>query len=163
MQKLVTTIDTFSEYIGKIAATVLLLLTLLIVYDATARYLFSTGSLMLQELEWHLFDVVILFSVAYTLKYNQHVRVDIFYQNMSKKAKRKVGQIGTLFMVLPFSLLMIYVGLDFVQLSFSQMDGSPNAGGLPLRFLVKSLIFLGFLFLSLQAISDYIKLQGDKA
>lgn len=163
MQKTVLFLDTLTRYVGKLAALVLLLLTLLIVYDAVARYLFSTGSLMLQELEWHLFDIIILFSISYTLKYNQHVRVDIFYQNMSEKMQKRVGQIGLLFMVLPFSLLMLYVGLDFVYLSFTQMDGSANPGGLPFRFLVKGLIFLGFLLLCLQALSELLKLRGDKS
>jgi TRAP-type mannitol/chloroaromatic compound transport system permease small subunit len=159
---LIKKIDLLTEWVGKLSSLVLLALSLLIIYDAFARYLFSTGSLMLQELEWHLFDIIILFSVAYTLKYNQHVRVDIFYQKMSAKAQRRVGQVGLIFMVLPFSLLMVYVGLDFVQISFAQMDGSPNAGGLPLRFLVKGLIFLGFAFLTLQAISEFLQLkEGD--
>lgn len=161
MQKIIKPIDTITEFIGKIAAVVLLLLALLIVYDAVVRYLFSSGSLMLQELEWHLFDIVMLFSVAYTLKYNQHVHVDIFYQKMSQKRQKLISQVGIVLIVLPFSLLMVYVGLDFVQISFAQMDGSPNAGGLPLRFLVKSLILLGFLFLSLQAISELFKLRMD--
>jgi len=162
MKKVISNIDNLTENIGRLAALVLLALAALIVYDAVVRYLFSSGSLMLQELEWHLFDVVILFSVAYTLKYNQHVRVDIFYQKMSDKQQKLVGQIGIILMVLPFSLLMIYVGLDFVAISFAQMDGSPNAGGLPFRFLVKSLIFLGFAFLTLQALSELFKLQEDK-
>ena len=162
MKKVISKIDSLTENIGKLAALVLLALAALIVYDAVVRYLFSSGSLMLQELEWHLFDVVILFSVAYTLKYNQHVRVDIFYQKMSKKQQKLVGQVGIILMVLPFSLLMVYVGLDFVQISFAQMDGSPNAGGLPFRFLVKSLILLGFSFLTLQAISELCKLHEDK-
>jgi TRAP-type mannitol/chloroaromatic compound transport system permease small subunit len=162
MQKVIKKIDLLTEFIGRLSAMVLLALAALIVYDAFARYLFSTGSLMLQELEWHLFDVIILFSVAYTLKYNQHVRVDIFYQKMSPKLQKCVGQVGLIFLVLPFSLLMVYVGLDFVQISFAQMDGSPNAGGLPLRFLVKSLIFLGFVFLTLQAVSEFFQLkEGD--
>ncbi len=162
MQNLIKKIDVLTEIIGKLSAVVLIILALLIVYDASARYLFSTGSLMLQELEWHLFDIVILLSVAYTLKYNQHVRVDIFYQKMSPRLQTRIDKIGLIFLVLPFSLLMVYVGLDFVQISFSQMDGSPNAGGLPMRFLVKSLILLGFLFLTLQAISEFLQLQEDK-
>ena len=155
------TIDSFIEYIGKIAALVLLLLTSLIVYDAIVRYLFSSGSLMLQELEWHFFDLIILFSIAYTLKYNQHVRVDIFYQKMNPKLQRRIGEIGLIMMVLPFSLLMLYTGLEFLLISLSQMDGSPNAGGLPLRFIVKSLIFFGFLFLILQSISEFLKLRQE--
>ena len=161
MNKLHKNIDRLTEIVGKLSAMVLLALTVLIVYDALARYLFSTGSLMLQELEWHLFDIIILFSISYTLKYNQHVRVDIFYQKCSLKFQKRIGQVGLILMVLPFSLLMVYVGLEFVLISLHQMDGSPNAGGLPLRFLVKGLIFLGFLFLTLQAIGEFLKLKGD--
>lgn len=161
MQNIIRKIDTLTEFIGRLSAIVLLSLALLIVYDASARYLFSTGSLMLQELEWHFFDIIILLSIAYTLKYNQHVRVDIFYQKMSPRLQKRVDQVGLIFLVLPFSLLMVYVGLDFVQISFEQMDGSPNAGGLPLRFLVKSLILLGFAFLTLQAVSEFLQLKED--
>lgn len=162
VETLIKKIDTVTENVGRFAALVLLILAGLIVYDAIVRYLFSSGSLMLQELEWHLFDVVILFSLAFTLKYNQHVRVDIFYQKMTARQQKRIGQIGIIFMVLPFSLMMLYVGLDFVLLSLAQMDGSPNAGGLPFRFVVKSLIFLGFLFLILQAVGELLKLKEAK-
>ena len=72
-------IDTAINYLGKFTSFIVALLVLLVVYDATARYLFSTGSIALQELEWHLFDVIILFAIPYTLKLDAHVRVDIFY------------------------------------------------------------------------------------
>ena len=72
-------IDNSIKYLGYFTAFIVAILVLLVVYDATARYLFSTGSIALQELEWHLFDVIILFGIAYTLRENAHVRVDIFY------------------------------------------------------------------------------------
>jgi len=135
-------------------ACILALLVLLVVYDATARYLFSTGSIALQELEWHLFDVIILFGIAYTLKENAHVRVDIFYASYSKKTKAMLNVISSLFFILPFSALIIYLGVDFVALSFAQNEASSNPGGLEYRFLVKSLLPLSFVFLALVALKD---------
>lgn len=147
-------IDKTIKYLGYFTAFVLGSLVLLIAYDATARYLFSTGSIALQELEWHLFDIIILFSIAYALKENAHVRVDIFYALFCDKTKALINTISSLFFILPFSFLIIYIGLDFVSQSFVQNECSSNPGGLEYRFLVKSLMSLSFVFLSLQAISD---------
>ena len=142
------------KYLGYFTAFILVLLVLLVVYDASARYIFSTGSIALQELEWHLFDVIILFGIAYTLRENAHVRVDIFYASYSDKKKALVNLISSLFFIFPFSLLIVYIGIDFVELSFSQGEGSSNPGGLPYRFLVKSIMPLAFSFLTLQALVD---------
>ncbi len=147
-------IDTIIKYLGYFTAFVVALLVLLVVYDATARYLFSTGSVALQELEWHLFDIVILFGIVYTLREGAHVRVDIFYALFSQKTKAFINIIASLFFVLPFSFLIIYIGIDFVTMSYLQNEASSNPGGLEYRFLVKALMPLSFAFLSLQAIKD---------
>ncbi len=147
-------IDKTLKYLGYFTAFILLILVLLVVYDALARYLFSTGSIALQELEWHLFDVIILFGIAYTLKENAHVRVDIFYASFSAKTKTIIDIISSLFFILPFSFLIIYIGIDFVNLSFVQNETSSNPGGLEYRYLVKALLPLSFIFLSLQTIRD---------
>ena len=147
-------IDKTIKYLGYFTASILALLVLLVVYDATARYLFSTGSIALQELEWHLFDIIILFGIAYTLRENAHVRVDIFYANYSQKTKALINLISSLFFILPFSFLIIYIGIDFVSLSFIQNEMSSNPGGLEYRFLVKALLPLSFIFLSLQTLKD---------
>ena len=142
------------KYLGYFTAFVLIILVLLVVYDASARYMFSSGSIALQELEWHLFDVIILFGIAYTLRENSHVRVDIFYASYSDKTKALVNIIGSLFFILPFSILIIYIGLDFVEQSFIQNEASSNPGGLEYRFIVKSFMPLAFVFLALQALKD---------
>lgn len=147
-------IDSIIRYLGYFTALVLIVLVLLVVYDATARYLFSTGSIALQELEWHLFDIIILFGISYTLKENAHVRVDIFYASFTKKSKVFINIISSIFFILPFSFLIIYIGLDFVSLSFTQNECSSNPGGLEYRYIVKSLMPISFIFLSLQAIRD---------
>lgn len=150
-------IDTLSELIGRLAAFILILLTLLIVYDAFSRYLFHAGSIALQELEWHFFDLVILLGIVYALKEGAHVRVDIFYAEFSTKKKAVIGIVSQLFFILPFSLLIVYVGFDFVLQSYAQNEGSSDPGGLPYRFVVKGLMLLSFLLLTLQSFSELIK------
>ncbi len=147
-------IDKTIKYLGYFTAIILAILVLLVVYDATARYLFSTGSIALQELEWHLFDVIILFGIAYTLREGAHVRVDIFYASYSDKTKALINIISSLFFILPFSFLIIYIGIDFVSQSFIQNETSSNPGGLEYRYLVKALMPISFVFMSLQAIKD---------
>ncbi len=154
-------IDTLIEYIGRITALALILLTLLIVYDALSRYLFQSGSIALQELEWHLFDLIILFGISYALKEGAHVRVDIFYANFSPRTQAAVNILSQLFFILPFSFLIIYVGFDFVMQSFTQLEGSCDPGGLPYRYLIKSVMIVSFVFVILQSLSEFIK--GMKA
>ena len=150
-------IDSITKYLSYFTAFILALLVMLIVYDATARYLFSSGSTALQELEWHFFDVIILFSIAYTLKHNAHVRVDIFYDKFSLKTQTSIDIVALLFFVLPLSMLIIYIGFGFVELSFVQSEASSDPGGLSHRWIVKSLMPLAFLFLALQSISELLQ------
>lgn len=150
--------DKSIKYISSFTALILTLLVALVVYDATARYLFSEGSTALQELEWHFFDVVILLSIAYALKHDAHVRVDIFYDRFSLKTQTMINILSILFFILPFSFLIIYIGVEFVQMSFIQNEGSSDPGGLPYRWIVKSLMPLAFFLLSLQA---FVKLYEE--
>lgn len=145
------------KYISALTAVVMALLVVLVVYDATLRYLFSQGSTALQELQWHFFDVVILLSIAYTLKHNAHVRVDIFYDNFSPKTQHLVNILAAIFFILPFSFLIIYISLDFVLMSFEQNEASSDPGGLPYRWIVKSLIPVAFGLLALQALQNLYK------
>ncbi|NPA59985.1 MAG: TRAP transporter small permease subunit [Epsilonproteobacteria bacterium] len=149
-------IDKTIKLLGYFTASILAILVLLVVYDATARYLFSTGSIALQELEWHFFDVVILLSIAFTFKHNAHVRVDIFYDRFTPKVKLIVDMFATVFFILPLSFLIIYIGVGFVEMSFLQHEASSDPGGLKYRWIVKSLMPIGFLFLSLQAFSELV-------
>ncbi len=150
------TVDKFMKYVSYFTAFILALLVLLIVFDATSRYLFSHGSTALQELEWHFFDVVILLSIAFTLRHNAHVRVDIFYEKFSPKTQAFINIVSALFFVLPLSFLIIYIGIGFVEMSFVQHEVSSDPGGLKYRWIVKALMPLAFVFLALQAVKELI-------
>jgi len=149
-------IDKITQYIAYITAIVLALLVVLVVFDATSRYLFSEGSTALQELEWHFFDVVILLSIAYTLRNNAHVRVDIFYENFSQKTKLLINIFSFVFFILPLSFLIIYIGIGFVEMSYLQHEASSDPGGLAYRWIVKSLMPLAFILLALQAFKELV-------
>ncbi len=145
------------KWVGYLAGFALAALILLVVYDALMRYLFQSGSIALQELEWHLFDVVIMLGIAYTLQRASHVRVDIFYDQYSDRVRHIINIIGAIFFILPFSLMIIYVGFDFVLLSFEQLEASSDPGGLSYRFIVKSLLPIAFVLLIVQTLSEVYK------
>lgn len=145
------------KWVGYLAGFALAALILLVVYDALMRYLFQSGSIALQELEWHLFDVVIMLGIAYTLQRASHVRVDIFYDQYSDKMRHIINIIGAIFFILPFSLMIVYVGFDFVLLSFEQLEASSDPGGLSYRFIVKSLLPIAFVLLIVQTLSEVYK------
>lgn len=140
--------------VGVLCACTLGALVVLIVVDALRRYFFHEGSVAMQELEWHLFDIVIMLGISYALHRGAHVRVDIFYDRFSERTRQMVDLIGLLLFVLPVSMLIIYVSLDFVLMSFSQMEASSDPGGLRYRYLVKALIPLAFSLLVLQALRE---------
>ncbi len=149
-------IDKITRYTAYLTAFILALLVVLVVFDATNRYLFSQGSTALQELEWHFFDVVILLSIAFTLRHNAHVRVDIFYDKFPQKVKVLVNIITVLFFIFPLSALIIYIGIGFVEMSFVQHEASSDPGGLQYRWIVKSLMPLAFFLLILQAFKELV-------
>ena len=150
-------IDTLTKKIGFFTAILAIALALLIGYDAMMRYLFSEGSIALQEVEWHLFDIVFLFGLSYALKHDKHVRVDILFTNFSKETKAIIQIVSMLFLLIPFSLFFLNGAFDLTMQSYIQNDVSPDPGGLPYRFVIKGVMFLAFVLLVLQAISEIIK------
>ena len=157
MLKLSYWIDELSKWAGALGAIATMALALLIVYDASMRYIFNEGSVALQELEWHLFDILFLLGLSYALKHNKHVRVDLFYARFSSKFKEIVQIITMIFFVIPLGLLVVWFSWDFVFQSFIQSEMSPDPGGLCCRYIIKSFIIISFILLILQAVSETIK------
>ncbi len=152
MQKVVDFTERLIALFAKFAALLVVALSLLVVYDALSRYLFHSGSVALQEWEWHLFDILFLLGLSYTLQKDRHVRVDIFYAHFSPKTRAMVDAFAQLFLVLPFTLLVLYVSVDFVALSYNQHEISADPGGLGYRYLIKGMILIGFFLLVLQSL-----------
>ena len=153
IEKIISLIDTFSELSGRSVAWFAVALTILTGYDTLARYLFQSGSVALQELEWHLFALLFLLAAAYTLKHDAHVRVDLIYAKLTPRGKGIIDVIGTLFLLLPFCVLMIATSWNFAYASYNIAETSGDPGGLPYRWFLKGAITVGFSMLLLQAIS----------
>ncbi|HIP50592.1 MAG TPA: TRAP transporter large permease subunit [Campylobacterales bacterium] len=150
-------IETLTKKTGYLSAILALTLALLIGYDALMRYLFSAGSIALQEIEWHLFDIVFLLGLSYALKHDKHVRVDIFFAGYSKDTKAMVQIFSMLFLLIPFSLYFLHGAYEMTLQSYAQNEVSSDPGGLGYRFLIKGVLFLAFVLLILQAIAEIIK------
>lgn len=152
-------IEKISEGVGRISGWLVVALVLLICYDVAMRYLFQAGSVALQEMEWHIFALIFLLGAAYTLKYDEHVRVDVFYHArwMTPGRRAWVDLLGCLFMLLPFCGLMVYSSLPFVSQAYGWGEASPDPGGLPYRWLLKAMIPFGFMLLALQGVAMCIR------
>jgi TRAP-type mannitol/chloroaromatic compound transport system permease small subunit len=152
-------LERFGEMTGRVISWLVLALVLLVGFDVTMRYLFQSGSIALQELEWHLFAFIFLLGAAYTLKYDDHVRLDLVYQGryMNDYRRAWINVLGGVLFLVPFCLLIIISSWPFVSQSFIHAEGSPDPGGLPYRWLLKSVIPLGFGLLLLQGIADIAK------
>jgi len=157
MEGLQKLFDRFSELTGKISATLMILLLINVFYDVVARYFFKASSIGLQELEWHLFASMFLLGIAYTLKAEGHVRVDVLYEKFTEKNKAWVNVIGCLLFLLPFCCLVIMYGYDFTLESYSLNETSGDPGGLSHRWLIKSMIPLSALALIFSGLGVLIK------
>ncbi len=150
-------IDKSVERIGKWASWLNILLILLIIADVLLRYLFNNTKNWVLELEWHLFAVIFLIGASFAMENDEHVRVDLFYQNYSSKAKAWTNLLGHIVFLLPWTLVVIYTSYKFAANSYSFNEGSPNPGGLPFRYMIKSVIVIGFILVLVQAISQISK------
>jgi TRAP-type mannitol/chloroaromatic compound transport system permease small subunit len=144
--------DRFSDVMGWVAGVLNLAMLLNVFYDAIARYFFNTGSIALQEMEWHLFSMVFLFGIAYALKEDGHVRVDVLYDRFSPRWKAIVNIGGTLLLLLPLSALIIEGSIWYVHEAFTSGEISGDPGGLTQRWLIKGVIPASFVFLIVSAI-----------
>jgi TRAP-type mannitol/chloroaromatic compound transport system permease small subunit len=160
-------IDTINEWIGRGVAWVSLGLVLVVFIDVVMRYLFKTSFVFTQEMEWHLFAFIFLIGAGYTLLHDGHVRVDIFYQRLSPKARAWVNLLGVLLFLIPGCLMIIDTSLHFVMNAWSIQEGSPDPGGIPFRFIVKGTIPVGFTLLLLQGISlglhSFLQINGHES
>lgn len=150
-------IDQLNTGVGHAMAWTVVLMTAIVVYDVSMRFLFQMGSVMLQELEWHLFGLIFLLGAAHTYRQDGHVRVEIIYQKLTNIQQSKINLFGNVFILAPVCLLVIWTSVPFISNSFSYAEISPDPGGLPFRWLIKSVIPAGFFLLLLQAFADSVR------
>ncbi len=157
LRELARKIDAIQERIGNAVSWFMLGMVLVVFGDVVFRYVFNRSWVFLQELEWHFFGLVYLLAAGYTMLHNEHVRVDIIYSRLSPRRKAWLDFILTFIMLFPACFLIIYTTWPLVKHSFAVNEGSPDPGGLPARWVLKSVIIIGFALLTLQGISQAIK------
>lgn len=150
-------LDNLSQRTGQFLAWLILAMMLITCLVVVIRYGFNGGSIALQESVTYLHGCVFLLGMAYTLKDNGHVRVDIFYRRFTRQQQAWVNSIGALVFTLPFALLIAGVSLGFVGKSWEILEKSPEAGGIPAIFILKTLIPLGALLLALQGLTEVLR------
>lgn len=157
-------IDRFNSFVGRWVAWFILAAVLVSAGNAIIRKAFSMSSNAWLELQWYLFGAAFLLAAAYTLRDNEHIRVDIVYGMFSRRTQHLIDLFGHVFFLMPFALLMMFYLFPYVSLSYRSGEMSTNAGGLIL-WPAKSLLLISFILLVVQGVSEIIKkiaiLRGD--
>lgn len=152
-------IDALNERVGLGVSWALLLAVLICSGNAIIRYSFNISSNAWLEIQWYLFGAIFLLASSYTLRRNEHVRIDVIVGRFSKRTQVWIDIFGFLFFLLPATLLILYFAVPFAMESVRNQEVSSNAGGL-IVWPAKILIPIGFLLLTLQGISELIKRVG---
>lgn len=154
-------IDTLNEWIGRAACWLALIMILIGVYNASVRYLgaFAGANLssnLYLEAQWYLFGALLMLGIAYTLRHDNHVRVDILFSRLGRRGQALVDLCGAVLLLMPFCALAIWLSLDWVKFSWAIRESSPNPDGLP-RYPIKTLLPVGFGLLLLQGLAQAIR------
>ncbi|RJG51260.1 TRAP transporter small permease subunit [Motilimonas pumila] len=147
-------INRCSDAFGRVLGWSLLLLMLVMVVVVALRYVFDFGSIALQESTIYLHAMVFMLGAGYTLKDNEHVRVDVFYRNFSPRKQAWVDLFGGVFLLLPVCIFLLISCWQYVMTSWQLLEGSPEAGGLPLVFVLKTALLLFPGLLMVQGLSQ---------
>ena len=149
-------IDYVNERFGVVANWLVLFACLISAGNAASRYLFSASSNAWLEVQWYMFAGMVLLGGPYTLKVNEHVRVDLIYSALSERARIWIDIIGCLLFLLPICVILTYFTWPWFVESWRINETSSNAGGL-IRWPVKLILPVGFALMALQGVSELIK------
>jgi TRAP-type mannitol/chloroaromatic compound transport system permease small subunit len=156
LRRLSRAIDAANDRFGVVANYLVLAACLISAGNATSRYMFNTSSNAWAEVQWYLFAAMVMLGGPYTLKVNEHVRVDLIYGMASERVRIWIDIVGGVLFLLPICVILVYFTWPWFVQSFVIHETSQNAGGL-VRWPVKLLLPVGFALMALQGISEIIK------
>jgi len=161
LRRLARAVDALNNRIGAGIRWLALIMILVGAFNAIARYATRYTGVALSsnaylDLQWYFFSLIFLLGAAYGLQHDVHVRVDVLYARLSRKARAWIDLAGTVLFLIPFSVLMLWVSWPAVRNSWAIHETSPDPGGLP-RYPIKTVILLSFGLLLLQALSQLLK------
>ena len=157
MRKIAGGVDEFNRVVGESVACLALFMVLTQFTVVVMRYVFGIGSIFMQESIIYMHASLFMFGAGYTLLKDGHVRVDVFYREVSVKTKAKIDLFGTLVFLIPVAVTIFTISLGYVQDSWSVMEGSKETSGIHAVYLLKSVILVFTFVLMLQALSILLK------
>lgn len=157
LRELARKIDAFQERWGQAVSWLMFGMVVVVFGDVLFRYLLNRSFVFVQELEWHLFGMVYLLAGGYVTLHNEHIRVDVIYAKLPPRRKAFLDFVLLWVMYFPSCALIIYTSWPFVRNAFLVNEGSPDPGGIPARWALKSVIIIGFGLMALQGVSQAIK------
>lgn len=158
LRKTVVVCDRINEWIGSYLVSGAVFLFVAIIFsNVILRYVFNTSFVFMAELEWHFFASIFMLGAGYTLLHDRHVRVDIFYSLLDEKKRAVVNCLGVLFLLIPSCYLVLTTSVPWVISAYDVGEVSNDPGGIPARFLIKSVLPLGYFLLLIQGLSLFIK------
>ena len=149
-------VDWGNEKIGVVCNWLVLWSCIISGGNAMVRYAYDQSSNAWLEVQWYMFAVIVMFGASYTLKRNEHVRVDLFYMTLSRRGQLWIDILGTLIFLLPTCIILAWLSWPFFVQSFDTLEASQNAGGL-IRWPIKLVLPAGFALVALQGLSELIK------
>lgn len=157
-------IDAITENIGKAVGWLILIAVLVSAGNAIIRKAFNMSSNAWLEAQWYLFGGAFMLAAAYTLRQNEHIRIDVVYGMFSRRVQHWIDLLGHCLFLMPFVLLMVYFLIPYVSMSYISGEGSSSAGGL-IVWPAKAILLVGFILLCFQGVSEIIKkiaiMRGD--
>jgi TRAP-type mannitol/chloroaromatic compound transport system permease small subunit len=171
MLNLAERLDRIPRFVGKCAGFVILPLIAVIMFDVITRkidflrigmsqlsFYWLIEPIKLQDMQWHLHAIILMLSFGYGYILNSHVRVDIFREMLGRRGQALIEFWGILLLALPYLLIAIYFSFQFVKISFLQGEGSESLTGITHRYIIKSVMFIGFVFTLSAFLATFIRL-----
>lgn len=156
LTKLADRLDWFIDRVGRITGWCALALVLVMAFNVLLRYLFRTGSVAMQELEWHLMAPICMLGLSYAILHDGHVKVDILYGRFSNRVQKLIDLVSML-LVVAVVVILLYLSIPYVLQSYNIAEKSPDPGGLTNRWIVKGMLPLGFALLLIQSIAATLR------
>jgi TRAP-type mannitol/chloroaromatic compound transport system permease small subunit len=155
-RRLARRIDAWQDAFGRAVSWLMLVMVLVVFTDVIMRYSINRSFVAMQEAEWYLFGISYLLAGGYVMLYDEHVRVDILYSRWAPRTKAWVDLALLFVFFFPSCLLVIITTWPFFRNAYAVLEGSPDPGGIPLRWALKGVIIVGFVIMGIQGVSQAI-------
>ena len=146
-------LDRIVKGVGDVVSWLWVLLVAVIVTNVTARYVFGQGYIAFEEIQWHIYAVGWLIGLSYCIQNDSHIRIDILHERFSLRTKAWIDFLGILIFLVPYTAVVLIYAPPFIQYSIETAEISDAPGGLPFRWVIKSMMLVGYVFILLAAIS----------